>query len=160
MTLPSSGTITLAQIATELGVSLPLDLNAANVRALAGKPSGNVVMPNDFWGKSSFAVDFSIGAEQDVTAGSPVSGNRRLYKLLTSSVSGGSGSYTYSWTSTPYDYSNFWLNQTTSSTAQISQGYNINEFDGPYYDEGTVTLTVTDTANGKVVSVSKTVGLG
>lgn len=53
MTLPSSGQITIAMIATELGVSLPLDLNASNVRTLAGKPTGNVVMPTDFYGKSS-----------------------------------------------------------------------------------------------------------
>jgi len=54
MALPTSGTITLAMIAAELGVGLPLDLNAANVRALAGKPSGNIIMPNDFYGKSSY----------------------------------------------------------------------------------------------------------
>lgn len=53
MALPGSGTITLQMIATELGVSLPLDLNATNVRALAGKPTGTITMPNDFWGKSN-----------------------------------------------------------------------------------------------------------
>lgn len=54
MALPGSGTITIAMIATELGVGLPLDLNAANVRALAGVPSGPITMPNHFWGKSSY----------------------------------------------------------------------------------------------------------
>lgn len=64
MALPASGSISLAQVATELGVSLPLDLNAANVRALAGKPSGNITLPNDLWGKSSYdgTVDmFDLG---------------------------------------------------------------------------------------------------
>lgn len=60
MTLPSSGSITLAQVATELGVSLPLNLNDASVRALAGKPTGSIVLPNDLWGKSSYdgTVDY------------------------------------------------------------------------------------------------------
>ena len=53
MTLPASGSISIQDIATELGVSLPLDINAANVRTLAGVASGNIVMPNDFWGKSN-----------------------------------------------------------------------------------------------------------
>lgn len=80
MALPSSGTITLAQIATEAGVSLPIDLNGNAARTLAGKPSGNIVMPNDFWGKSSYdpnadgiswpnAYDSNIG-----TAGATSSG--------------------------------------------------------------------------------------
>lgn len=60
MTLPSSGTITLADIATELSVSLPIDLNDSNVRALAGVPSGSIVMPTDFYGKSN--VDLIPGA--------------------------------------------------------------------------------------------------
>lgn len=53
MTLPASGPISIADIATELGVGLPLSLTASNVRALAGVPSGNIVLPNDFWGKSA-----------------------------------------------------------------------------------------------------------
>lgn len=54
MALPGSGQITIQMIATELGVSLPLDLNASNVRALAGVPSGSIIMPDHFWGKSSY----------------------------------------------------------------------------------------------------------
>lgn len=53
MALPTSGNITIAMIAAELGVGLPLDLNASNVRELAGKPTGSVIMPTDFYGKSS-----------------------------------------------------------------------------------------------------------
>lgn len=54
MALPSSGSITIAMIATELGVGLPLSLTDTNVRALAGKATGNVVLPTDFYGKSSY----------------------------------------------------------------------------------------------------------
>lgn len=59
MTLPASGSISIADIATELGVSLPIGLTDSNVRALAGVPSGNIVLPNDFWGKSN--LSFPIG---------------------------------------------------------------------------------------------------
>ena len=94
MTLPSSGSISIAQIATELGVSLPLDLNSTIARGLAGVPTGNVVMPTDFYGKSTlsayinessfsgFALDFGGGATAYTTAAS-----------LT--VTGSSGTITY-----------------------------------------------------------------
>lgn len=59
MALPSSGSISVAQVAAELGLSLPLDLNDSRVRALAGKPTGNVTLPNDFWGKANAKI--SIG---------------------------------------------------------------------------------------------------
>ena len=45
MTLPSSGTITMAMIATELGISpTGLSLNDSRVRILAGVPSGAISM--------------------------------------------------------------------------------------------------------------------
>lgn len=68
MTLPASGSITIAQIATELGVALPLDINAANVRTLAGKPTGNVIMPTDFYGKTAADYVPDAMAWGDITA--------------------------------------------------------------------------------------------
>jgi hypothetical protein len=160
MTLPSSGTITMAMVATEIGISLPLEMTDSRIRTLTGKASGSIVMPTDFYGKSWFTVDFTVGAEQDVTSGSPVSGNRRIYRLLSSSIVGGSGSYTYAWAQSGAVYSSFWLNQTSNPTAQFSQGYNTNDFEGPYGDSATITLTVTDTGTGLVKSASHTVYLG
>jgi hypothetical protein len=53
MTLPVSGAISLYNIAVELGISnSSINLNQANVRALAGKPGGSVSL-NDLRGKSS-----------------------------------------------------------------------------------------------------------
>ena len=69
MTLPSSGSISIAQIATELGLSLPLSLDDSRVRALAGKPSGSLTMPNDFWGKSLASIDISGYFNQQTTGG-------------------------------------------------------------------------------------------
>lgn len=65
MTLPSSGAITMAQVATELGVSQTgINLNQSNVRTLAGKPSGTISM-SDLRGKSNGGASISIGAYND-----------------------------------------------------------------------------------------------
>ena len=55
MTLPSTGTITMADINTELGYSstATITLNDAAVRGLAGIPSGAISL-NDFHGKSNW----------------------------------------------------------------------------------------------------------
>lgn len=52
MTLPSTGTISMAQVRSELSASGQLDLNNSAVRKLAGKPSGAISL-NDLHGKSS-----------------------------------------------------------------------------------------------------------
>ena len=62
MALNPSGAISLAgptagqSIAVELGVSATatISLNDTNVRTLAQVPSGVIVMPTNFWGKSNF----------------------------------------------------------------------------------------------------------
>lgn len=55
MTLPSSGGLSFAQILAELGDSFPVTIPNANWRALAGKPTGPLVIPTDFYGKSLVA---------------------------------------------------------------------------------------------------------
>lgn len=52
MTLPSSGPLSIGQILAEIGDSYPVTIPNANWRTLAGKPTGPLVIPNDFWGKS------------------------------------------------------------------------------------------------------------
>lgn len=55
MTLQSSGQISIADIAAELGISSSgLSLDDSRCRALAGKPSGQIAM-SDFYGKSAAA---------------------------------------------------------------------------------------------------------
>lgn len=63
MALPSTGTITAAMINVELGraANAPFNINGAEERALAGKPSGAITF-NDFRGKSS-------AGEMDITVG-------------------------------------------------------------------------------------------
>lgn len=60
MTLPASGAISMAQVLAELQIAAPtragpLSLNDADVRALAGVPSGAISM-SDLYGKSSAYV--------------------------------------------------------------------------------------------------------
>jgi hypothetical protein len=69
MALNSSGPISLAgatagqSIAVELGVSSTgqISLNDANVRTLAAVPSGAIIMPTNFYGKSSAYTTFTLG---------------------------------------------------------------------------------------------------
>ena len=52
MALPSSGPITMAQVAAEIGISASgLSLNDSRVRQLAGRPSGGISM-SDLLGKA------------------------------------------------------------------------------------------------------------
>jgi hypothetical protein len=52
MTLPASGGLSIAQILAEIGDSFPVTIPNANWRTLAGKPSGPLVIPTDFYGKT------------------------------------------------------------------------------------------------------------
>lgn len=55
MALPSSGTITMYQVAVELGIAAAgINLNDGRVRSLAGLPSGQITMLN-LRGKSNFS---------------------------------------------------------------------------------------------------------
>lgn len=53
MTLPASGSITVADIRTELGMAAGASITfPTDVRDLIGVPSGSIVFPTDFYGKS------------------------------------------------------------------------------------------------------------
>lgn len=96
MTLPASGSISIADIATELGVSLPLDINSTVVRSLAGIATGNIVMPTDFYGKSKLTASinqtFLSGTATDFGSGATAyTGAASL------TVAGSSGTITYQW---------------------------------------------------------------
>jgi hypothetical protein len=161
VTLPAAGAISIADVAAELGVALPLGLTDASVRTLIGKPAGAVVLPDDFWGKSHFLVGFTIGGEVDVAAGSPASGNRRVHRTLTAVVTG-SGSYTYAWSVVggSHAFSSF-SGATNASTADWSQPYNTNDEPfSPISETASIQLTVTDTVAGLTLSATHDVSLG
>jgi len=77
MTLNSSGPISLGgstagqSINLELGQSATatVSLNDANVRSLAGVPSGAIVMPTNFYGKSAVTITLNPQSAYDFTGG-------------------------------------------------------------------------------------------
>jgi hypothetical protein len=109
MALNSSGPISLAgsttgqSIAVELGVSPTgtISLNDTNVRTLAGVASGAIVMPTNFYGKSSIVtINITISSNtQDYNifsnkGGTYVAGKSIINVTINSGVSlGGSSSY-------------------------------------------------------------------
>lgn len=52
MTLPSTGSISAAQIIAETGIS-PLVIPSAVIRTLVAKPAGSIVWPTDFYGQTN-----------------------------------------------------------------------------------------------------------
>lgn len=100
MTLNASGPISLGgstagqSINLELGQSATaqVSLNDTNVRSLAGVASGAVVMPTNFYGKSSVVIAFTSTGVDDVAvepdsalAGYQINSNGRVYAVQTTS---------------------------------------------------------------------------
>ena len=95
MALPSSGSISLSQVNTELGNSAtaPISLNDTNVRTLAGKASGAISL-NDLLGKSAGgSITFTP------TPGSYVESDGGLGTSVSLTVSA-SASVVWTWTRT------------------------------------------------------------
>lgn len=86
MTLPTSGAITIGQVATELGASLPLSLGDSRVLQLAGK-SGAPISLSDLYGKSALSI----------TGFSTAAGANSNTVTVSATVRGGSGAVTYAW---------------------------------------------------------------
>lgn len=72
MTLPSSGAISIAQIAAELGIGLPLSSVDGRVLALAGKSAPPVTMPSDFYGKSASGAPTPFSVSKLDASGSAI----------------------------------------------------------------------------------------
>lgn len=85
MTLNSSGPISLGGTGTNASINLELSqafnaqisMNDTNVRALAGVPSGAIVMPTNFYGKSATTVNF-FDASVFASSGGPASAGYRV----------------------------------------------------------------------------------
>ena len=86
MTLPTSGPISIDQIKAELGITGELSLTDQRVRDLAGIQSGSLMMPNDFWGKSSRTVRLIITSYEQVQMGFG-DWNRQQYDRITFGIS-------------------------------------------------------------------------
>lgn len=98
MTMPSSGTISMAQIDVEIGraSNAVISLGESAVRTLAGVPSGPISL-SQFYGKSSYTPMSGTGIDgltEGAAGGTQYTGS--CYPYVT--VSGGSGGYTFAWT--------------------------------------------------------------
>lgn len=89
MTLPTTGPISIAMVAAELGISSAgLSLGDARVRALAGKPTGPISL-GDLRGKSADGggggggATFSLTAERGI-AGGAIGYEKDVYGSITS----------------------------------------------------------------------------
>ena len=100
MTLPTSPPISLIDVLTELrvvnpGRSLPISLGDADVRNLAGKPSGAISL-SDLYGKSSY-IPMTVQASGDSASGnSQISGGTLVCHPIVS-VTNGRGNKTINW---------------------------------------------------------------
>jgi len=123
MTTPSSGPISLSDVAAELGIGMPLSLGDPRVRALAGVPSGPISL-GQLRGKSAQAPQGPLTAttEDGYGDGDSSGGGGTAFCAPSVTPTGGSGGYTYVWsfTSNP---SNCALGSSASSACSVSRSY-------------------------------------
>jgi hypothetical protein len=101
MTLNASGPISLGGSTAGQSINLELSksataqvsLNDTDVRTLAGVASGAIIMPTNFYGKSSVVIEFSdtgvgdIAVQPDIgIAGYQINSNGRVYAIQTGFV--------------------------------------------------------------------------
>lgn len=141
MTLPTSGSISMSQIAAELGLAMPISLTDTAVRTLAGKPTGAVSMPTDFYGKSNGGVTITVGARTNTRVGGAASTTWRLQRTFTPVITGMTPT-SYSWSLTTA-WGVAGLTSTTGATSAVFITYDLVE-EGEGSDSGTVYLTVSD----------------
>lgn len=103
MTLPASSPISLGDVLTEIrrvdpGRALPISLGDADVRALAGKPSGAVSL-SDLYGKSSYIPMSGSLSDLSMTGVANPGANYTEHENLTISFSGGLAPFVFAWTS-------------------------------------------------------------
>lgn len=148
MALPSSPPITMAQVAAELGISLPLSLGDSRVRALAGKPSGDISML-DLLGKSS--VDYSINpinfesvtVNTTSTGGSSSSPNFKDGTIYT--ISGITGTCTIRFTGTSPTNTGGAFVYVRKNGGSWTQVFNANQNAAPNINNVTITVNNGDT---------------
>lgn len=146
MTLPVSGSISLADVLTEIrrvnpARALPISLGDTDVRALAGKPSGPISLA-DLYGKSSYTpmtVTATGGGRFGLTTGSSFTATVNP----SVAISGGDPGYTVLWEMTSATDAGFVLGGASSQTCSVSHA--IPAF-GTYDGQATLVCHVTDSS--------------
>lgn len=145
MTLAATGALSLGGSITNRSVNLELgqsataqiSMNDANVRTLAGVPSGAITLTTDFYNKSNtLAITISPASTYTTRTGS----GSLTSSTSTGSASGGAGGYTYAWTYVSGDSFTINTSSTAATTFTTSLGVNV-------YKSGTYRCTVTDSVS-------------
>lgn len=146
MTLSTSAPMSLGDVLTEIrrvtpSRALPISMGDADVRALAGKPSGAISL-SDLYGKSSY-VPMTLTATdgEGVFSSAAAAGVARCNPSV--QVAGGSGGNTYLWEFTANPGGAQLLNA-SSAACTVQRLYERNETGSL---EATLRCTVTDNTN-------------
>ena len=151
MTLNASGPISLGgstagqSINLELGkaATAQVSMNDTNVRSLAGVPSGQIVMPTNFWGKSAAGALAVTASDMDgVGQGFGFTGPVSTQTSTNTTVTGGTGPYTYFWELTQI-LEGFIVPVITSNTAQ-NPGWSYSSVEDGFPSRTVWKVTVTD----------------
>lgn len=127
MTLPSSGNLTMAQVAAELGIGLPLELGDSRVRTLAGVTSGPISM-SSLYGKSAGGTSgpapgpLTVQTTDGYGRASSETSSGTVACNVSATVSGGTGTIVHLWefTSNP---GQFTLSNANTASARVSKSF-------------------------------------
>lgn len=130
MTLPASAPITLAQVMTELrvvnpGRAYPIALGDADVRALAGVPSGPISLTN-LYGKSSYIAMSGSVSNPSTTAAINPAANYTKTVAVSVSVAGGLAPFSYAWSLVSGDGT-----VTAANATSTNANFTVNRFADP-----------------------------
>ncbi|RUW04056.1 MAG: hypothetical protein E5X94_00565 [Mesorhizobium sp.] len=154
MTLPSSGGLTVAQILAEIGDSYPVTIPNANWRTLAGKPSGSLVIPTDFYGKTWRSVSLvhtSSSASEVANYGAEVTGGGRWIAVI---ALGGNDASAYNLSATISGVAGTVIKRHSSGTGGGPATGTAIIVGQPSGTSGTVTVTGTTTMRFYVLRVT------
>lgn len=175
MALPGSGAITSDQVLAELGRAGPLSFTDSDVRTLIGVPSGPVVFPTNFYGKSSVTLSGDWGnisaPEQQILD----QNYQYAYSVWTGynyEVTPGAGTIVVSWSDVTWDNNSGYLAAYISGVGGTSanNGASINVTEGQtvyfawssfayvYLSPPNFTATLTNASGGATIDTFTVTG--
>ncbi|MEJ7804297.1 MAG: hypothetical protein WKG03_00020 [Telluria sp.] len=135
----------MAQVRAELGLSGPISFGQAEVRTLAGAPSGAISLAN-LHNKSAYTPMTVVGHDVYVDEAAPGTAYTGNWYPAVTRTAGGVGPFTYAWTFIS-GASAFTLVTANAAQAQIRRG--VTKFGT--HAVATMSCRVTDTFNGQFV---------